>query len=347
MIITLKNADFSLSNIGTLSTWRISRSLGAGATYDGATSVDKGAAFSATVTIAENYEVSTAGVTVTMGGITLSDAYSISDNVITITIASVTGNVFIQVPTVNTSTGEGDSGSVIDTILLSSSGAILKDGHTLDSGTYELTGSDDHYTYDQIPVLPNSIYTVTEGAGRMWLLNSSKNSIATMNVYTGDPQYKFMTTADTAYVSISFGKHDPSYAVASTAAITLVASISADISGTVLETITIANTGATLHEGAKLKSGNTDLAEQEGYFTYTNIPVEPCIIYKSYGSARVWFLKSDGTGIKTYNIYNGEMGDQYKFITPRNCTQISLDFIGNGAISPVPDKDTVVLQRYS
>ncbi len=101
MIIVLKNADFSQSNIGTLSTWRISRSLGAGATYEGPTSVDKGAAFSATVTLAEGYELGTAGVTVTMGGAVLSGVHSISGNVITITIPSVTGNVVIKVPTVN------------------------------------------------------------------------------------------------------------------------------------------------------------------------------------------------------------------------------------------------------
>ncbi len=106
MIITLKGADFSASNIGTLSTWRIARSLGAGATYEGLTSVDKGAAFSATVTLAEGYEVGTDGVTITMGGTVLSGAHSISGNVITITIAEVTGNVLIKVPTVNTATGE-------------------------------------------------------------------------------------------------------------------------------------------------------------------------------------------------------------------------------------------------
>jgi hypothetical protein len=106
MIITLKGADFSQSNIGTLSSWRISRSLGSGATYEGVTSVDKGAAFSATVTLAEGYEVSAAGVTITMGGIVLSGAHSISDNVITITIAEVTGNVLIKVPTVNTAGGD-------------------------------------------------------------------------------------------------------------------------------------------------------------------------------------------------------------------------------------------------
>lgn len=106
MIITLKGADFSASNIGTLSSWRISRSLGAGATYEGVTSVDKGAAFSATVIIAEGYELGTAGVTVTMGGTVLSGAHSISGNVITITIAEVTGNVLIKVPTINTAGGD-------------------------------------------------------------------------------------------------------------------------------------------------------------------------------------------------------------------------------------------------
>ena len=114
MIITLKNADFSQSNIGTLSTWRISHSLGAGATYNGPTSVDKDAALSATVTLAEGYEIGTAGVTITMGGTVLSGAHSISSNVINITISSVTGNVLIKVPTINTATGEEEEPEVPD-----------------------------------------------------------------------------------------------------------------------------------------------------------------------------------------------------------------------------------------
>lgn len=106
MIIVLKNADFSQSNIGTLSSWRITRSLGAGATYEGPTSVDKDAALNATVTLAEGYEIGAAGVTVAMGGTVLSGAHSISGNVITITIAKVTGNVLIKVPTINTAGGD-------------------------------------------------------------------------------------------------------------------------------------------------------------------------------------------------------------------------------------------------
>lgn len=113
MIITLKGADFSASNIGTLSTWRITRSLGTGATYEGVTSVDKGASFTATVTIAEGYELGATGVTVTMGGNVISAA-TVNGNVITITIAEVTGNVVIKVPTVNLSTGEEEEPEVPD-----------------------------------------------------------------------------------------------------------------------------------------------------------------------------------------------------------------------------------------
>lgn len=105
MIITLMGADFSASNIGTLSSWRITRSLGAGATYEGVSSVDKGASFNATVTIAEGYELGSAGVTITMGGNPVSVA-TVNGNTITISIAEVTGNVVIKVPTVNLSTGE-------------------------------------------------------------------------------------------------------------------------------------------------------------------------------------------------------------------------------------------------
>jgi hypothetical protein len=108
MIIYLKGADFSKHNIGTLDSWRISRSLGSGATYEGPTSVDKDAALTATVTLAEGYEVGTAGVTITMGGTVLSGAHTMVGNVITITIASVTGNVLIKVPTINMNTGEED-----------------------------------------------------------------------------------------------------------------------------------------------------------------------------------------------------------------------------------------------
>jgi hypothetical protein len=111
MIITLTGANFSANNIGTLSTWTISRVLGDGATYSGDTYVDKGAALNATVTIASGYELGSAGVTVTMGGNAVTSGITTSGNTITIKINAVTGNVVIKVPTKNTATGEEGGGN--------------------------------------------------------------------------------------------------------------------------------------------------------------------------------------------------------------------------------------------
>lgn len=106
MIIKLKGADFRTNNINALlNSWFISLSLGSGATSSNpATSIAKGAEYSSTITIADGYELGSAGVTVTMGGTAITP--TISGNTITISIAAVTGNVVIKVPTVNTGTGE-------------------------------------------------------------------------------------------------------------------------------------------------------------------------------------------------------------------------------------------------
>ena len=109
MIITLTGADFSQNKIGTLNTWSVSYVRADGVTYSGDISVTRGSALNATAIIADGYELGSAGVTVTMGGVTQDSAYSINDNEITINIGSVTGNVVIKVSTVKTSTG-GESG---------------------------------------------------------------------------------------------------------------------------------------------------------------------------------------------------------------------------------------------
>lgn len=110
MIITLKNADFSKSNIGTLNTYSIIRSLGMGAIFSGPVFVNKDAPLNATVTLEEGYELGEAGISIIMGGVELTDCYTIVDNTISIAITNVTSNVSIKVSTVNTSTGEEDSG---------------------------------------------------------------------------------------------------------------------------------------------------------------------------------------------------------------------------------------------
>lgn len=111
MIIRLKNADFSENNIGSLSTWTITKSLGHGATYNGVNYVDRSAPLNATITIAEGYELGAAGVTVSMGGKAVTSGVTVNGNTITISIDVVTGNVKITVPTININTGEEDSGN--------------------------------------------------------------------------------------------------------------------------------------------------------------------------------------------------------------------------------------------
>ena len=97
MIITIKGADFSLANIGTLSTYIISKSIGSGASFDIPSFVDKNSSVNWVITLDEGYTFGT--YSVTMGGVEVTP--TVVDNVMTISIAEVTGNVRIVVATVN------------------------------------------------------------------------------------------------------------------------------------------------------------------------------------------------------------------------------------------------------
>lgn len=104
MIITIKRADFSSANIGTLSTYIISKSIGSGATFDIPNFVDKNSSVNWVITLDEGYTFGT--YSVTMGSAVITP--TVVDNVMTISIAEVTGNVRIVVATVNENTGEED-----------------------------------------------------------------------------------------------------------------------------------------------------------------------------------------------------------------------------------------------
>ena len=123
MIITLKGANFSLSNIGKLDSWNIEYSLGAGADEgQSATSVKRDNAYSGTITIDASHELGANGVTVTMGGNPVTTGITIDGNTITISIDKVTGKVVINVPTKDIVTGEEDSGAEIPTDYISYKG---------------------------------------------------------------------------------------------------------------------------------------------------------------------------------------------------------------------------------
>ena len=103
MIITLTKANFSAKNIGMLNAFAVLTNI-LNATYDGPTSVMKGEAFNATVTMNAGYSVQ--HFTVSMGGQNLVDSYTINNGVVTISIPSVSGVVTINMSAEGTVTND-------------------------------------------------------------------------------------------------------------------------------------------------------------------------------------------------------------------------------------------------
>lgn len=107
MIITISGANFSGSNIGTLSTWIVSKSIGSGAEHSIPNYVNKDSAFNYTITLKDGYTFGT--YSITMGGQTITP--TVTETSMTINIASVTGTIRIDVKTINSSTGEEEGGN--------------------------------------------------------------------------------------------------------------------------------------------------------------------------------------------------------------------------------------------
>jgi hypothetical protein len=123
MILTIKGADFSSANIGTLSTYVVSKSIGRGATYEIPGFISKNSSANWTITLEEGYIFGT--YSVTMGGEPVE--VSVADNVMTISIAEVTGNVRISVATINQNAGEEDEPENPDTTI--NAGLTLYQGY--------------------------------------------------------------------------------------------------------------------------------------------------------------------------------------------------------------------------
>ena len=104
MILRILGADFSSANIGTLSTYVISKSIGAGISHNIPNFVDKNSSVTWTLTVAEGYLLGS--YSIIMNGETITPV--INENTMTITIPSVTGNVRIVITSINENTGEED-----------------------------------------------------------------------------------------------------------------------------------------------------------------------------------------------------------------------------------------------
>ena len=109
MILTIKGADFSSANIGTLSTFVVSKSIGGGASYDIPSFVEKNSSVNWVITLGEGYTFGT--YSVTMGGEVVTPTVNGSE--MTIAIANVTGNIRISVATINENIGEEEGGETI------------------------------------------------------------------------------------------------------------------------------------------------------------------------------------------------------------------------------------------
>ena len=112
MILTIKGADFSAANIGTLNTVSIRKVIGRGLTHSIPNFVEKGSSVNWTLTLGENYEFGS--YTVTMGSETITP--TVDGSVMTISIANVTGAISISVATTYVGTEEEPVVPVVPTV---------------------------------------------------------------------------------------------------------------------------------------------------------------------------------------------------------------------------------------
>lgn len=141
MIFTLKNADFSASNIGTLSSWRIVKSLRGVTTDSNVVSVSKDASYSAVFYVNEGYTFNNAVVTMDGNDISSSLVWNANKTIGTLTISSVTGHIYISI-VADALIGDGEDIIKQYTITykyISESGQLLRVSTTekVDEGTFK------------------------------------------------------------------------------------------------------------------------------------------------------------------------------------------------------------------
>lgn len=95
MIITIKGADFSSSNVGTLNTYFVSRSIDAGVTHNIPTSIAKNESANWQIVLSNGYEY--VSYSFTMGGEEITPTVSEDGKTLTIVIPEVTANVYVNV----------------------------------------------------------------------------------------------------------------------------------------------------------------------------------------------------------------------------------------------------------
>ena len=111
MILTIKGADFSAANIGTLNTVSIRKVIGRGVVHSIPNFVEKGSSVNWTITLNEDYEFGSYAIT--MGGEVVNAV--VDGSVMTISIANVTGAISISVATTYVGVAEPEQPDMPDT----------------------------------------------------------------------------------------------------------------------------------------------------------------------------------------------------------------------------------------
>ena len=161
MILTIKGADFSAANIGTLSTYVVSKSIGSGAEYSIPSTVEKNASVEWTITLIEGYTFGS--YTVTMGSEVITPV--VNENIMTISIPSVTGNIRIMVATFN----ENGEPSIPDV-------PTFKDSITVDIKNFA----------KNVDIMPTDTQYHVDGVAfstRYWVGASSQTDVSKRGVY--------------------------------------------------------------------------------------------------------------------------------------------------------------------
>lgn len=142
MILTIKGADFSAANIGTLNTVSIRKVIGRGITHSIPNFVEKGSSANWTLTLGENYEFGS--YVITMGGEIV--APTVNGTVMTITIPNVTAAISISVATTYVGTEEEPEPDV----------PTFKDSITIDVKNFiknvDILPTNTQYYADGVPV---------------------------------------------------------------------------------------------------------------------------------------------------------------------------------------------------
>ena len=217
MIFTLKNADFSASNIGTLSSWRIVKSLKGVTTDSNVVSVSKDTPYSAIFNVSEGYTFNNAVVTMDGNDISSNLVWNTDKTIGTLTISSVTGHIYISI-IADALIGDGEDIIKQYTITykyISESGQLLKVSTTekVDEGTFKefsIDNAPEIADYKISQVVPASatinenttvsyIYEVIEAEG-----GGDDNLPTTETWYVDVAKYGGSSAANTSYAGFAY-----------------------------------------------------------------------------------------------------------------------------------------------